>query len=550
MLKNIVYSLIFLGTPCLLAWLIKKNVKIVISILIGLLSLVAVVAMFPLLEILAHLKEMSSKPHVLTFALALIVFTIVFIVIALLCVTSIIKISKTESKGTHKFVKATYIVSVLDSAFTLITLTLSLFSEAGFGLSVAKVLFTSYYRGFEEEKLYLAIVCSFLILVFGIVGLIILKNEQKVKTYEAEKSLTNHFFLALTSISLLFISFFTTIVSFVHFSVIMSFYGKLCILPTTVVSILSFCIFISMLFVGKKPEKLQNFLKKVFSASVLISAIYTLELLIIGKESFIIIISLIVLALAILGLFLIIKSRIVGEKEKKSKSNPLSKVKSISSDDITKGAEILKNKTAAYSNITVATYQGVLLRAKQILLSPQKEFQAIEKEDTPHEKILKSYVLPLLLIPAVFAFIGYGLVGYSTYGHHFSNVGWGFRMAIVQILVLLGGIYLTSLIINVLADNFGAIKNFNRIFSLVAYSYTPILLAGILHIHHSLWWLVFLVGLYGLYILFVGLKPMLKPVEDKADTFTIISMFIPVVSYIILFLILKGIVLPQGFYFM
>ena len=251
-----------------------------------------------------------------------------------------------------------------------------------------------------------------------------------------------------------------------------------------------------------------------------------------------------IFAFSIWGLFA--KSRKIKEKVQKTKTDI--KIPNISSEDIAKGAEAAKQKTTELYNKTATSYQGVFKRAKQILLSPQSEYHAIEQEDKSHIKVLVSYIMPLLLIPALFAFIGYGLVGFNYGGHHFSEVNWGFRMAIIQTVVLLGGIYLSSAAINALSDNFGVTKNFNRIFSFVAYAYTPVLLAGVFHIHYSLWWIVLLAGLYGLYLIFAGLKPMLKPAEDKAATFTIISLAATAVSYIVLYQILRAVIFPNNLF--
>ena len=326
-------------------------------------------------------------------------------------------------------------------------------------------------------------------------------------------------------------------------------------------------------------ENYAKFTKTIFCVSVVVSATTLITLLIslnlefgFGKKisdilfstwdgidrgladtmfNFEIVSTLLVLVLSVWGLFAkkrkIKKEGKVTSTDKQDKATI--KIPNISSEDIAKGAETLKQNTANLYNKIAPPYQGLFNRTKQILLSPQSEFHAIEQEEeASHKKTLISYVLPLLLIPALFAFVGYGLVGYSYMGHHFSNVGLGFRMAIVQVIVLLGGVYLSAGIINAIADNFGATKNFNRVFSLVAYAYTPMFLAGIFHILPSLWWLVLLLGLYGLYLLFIGLKPMLKPAEDKAGTYSIISLAVTVVGYIILFQVLKAIMLPNFFF--
>jgi len=82
----------------------------------------------------------------------------------------------------------------------------------------------------------------------------------------------------------------------------------------------------------------------------------------------------------------------------------------------------------------------IINRVKNVLLSPKTEWLAIEAENTPHSKVFTSYVVPLALIPAVAAFIGYGLIGYSVFGVHIGgSVNWGLRQVIMQYIAMLGG---------------------------------------------------------------------------------------------------------------
>ncbi|MDR0874452.1 MAG: YIP1 family protein [Prevotellaceae bacterium] len=418
-MKTIFLLILFVGIPGFLIWSIIKNAKATLSGLVGFFSLLAIIPMFPLFRILAHTKEMSLLPSALPISLVLIGCLIAYIVLVPFCVSSAIKNCKPNFEDYAKYTKYIFCVSIIVSAFTLITLLISSNIDAGFRMKMSTIMFSEWEnisRGMSDGMLIFEVVSSILVLGFSIWG------------------------------------FFA------------------------------------------KARKIKE----------------------------------------------VVKNQTTDTQDKSA-----IKIPNISTEDIIKGAEVAKQKTTELYSKTATSYQGAFNRAKQMLLSPKTEYQAIEQKDTPHTKVLTSYILPLLLIPALFAFIGYGLIGYSYNGHHFSDAGLGFRMAIVQIIVLLGGIYLSTFIINALADNFGATKNFNRTFSLVAYAYTPMFLAGIFNIHHSLWWLLFLVGLYGLYLLFVGLKPMLKPAEDKADTYSIISLAVTVVGYIVLFQILKAIMLPD-----
>ncbi|HMM18118.1 MAG TPA: Yip1 family protein, partial [Petrimonas sp.] len=80
---------------------------------------------------------------------------------------------------------------------------------------------------------------------------------------------------------------------------------------------------------------------------------------------------------------------------------------------------------------------------------------------------------PLALIPAIAGFIGYGIFGFNLMGIHASFANIGIRHAFTSFISTLGGAYLSAWIIAFLADKFESIKNFDKAFSLVAYSYTP-----------------------------------------------------------------------------
>jgi hypothetical protein len=190
----------------------------------------------------------------------------------------------------------------------------------------------------------------------------------------------------------------------------------------------------------------------------------------------------------------------------------------------------------------------IVNRIKSILVSPKKEWQTIEAENASHIKVFTSYVVPLALIPAIAAFIGYGLIGYSVLGHHVGSVSWGLRQAIVQYAAMIGGTYITAFVINALAENFGAKKDFDHAFSLVAYAYTPMFAGGVFYILPSLSWLASLAGLYGLYLLYIGLQPMMKAPADKQASYFVVSLIATIAVSAVLSIVLAAVLL-RGAYF-
>lgn len=187
---------------------------------------------------------------------------------------------------------------------------------------------------------------------------------------------------------------------------------------------------------------------------------------------------------------------------------------------------------------------NIVNRVKNILVTPKTEWITIETEQYLNTTVLTSYLLLLALIPAVCQFIGQGLIGYNVLGVHIGGtIGWGVRQAIVSFISMIGGVYLTAFIIDLLAESFGSVKNFNQAFALVAYSYTPMCLAGIFYILPSLGIIATLAGLYGLYILYTGLTTMMKTPEDKVTVYFIISLVCVIVVSVVLGLILGAILL-------
>jgi hypothetical protein len=197
-----------------------------------------------------------------------------------------------------------------------------------------------------------------------------------------------------------------------------------------------------------------------------------------------------------------------------------------------------------FNNLIIKEME-IVKRIKSVLVSPKTEWQTIEAENAPHMQVFTGYVVLLAIIPAVAAFIGYGLIGYSVFGVHVHSVSWGIRQAVVQYIAMLGGVYLTAFVISALAENFGAKKDFDRAFSLVAYSYTPMFAGGVFYLLPSLSWLASLAGLYGLYLLYIGLQPVMKAPAEKQTSYFVLSLIVTVavsaaLSFVLAAILLKG----------
>jgi hypothetical protein len=187
-------------------------------------------------------------------------------------------------------------------------------------------------------------------------------------------------------------------------------------------------------------------------------------------------------------------------------------------------------------------------RVKNILVTPKTEFVTIESENIAHSKLFISYVLPLALIPAICSFIGFGLIGQSYFGVRIASMEWGIRQAIVQFIAMAGGAYITAFIINALAESNGAVKNLNNAFALVAYAYTPVCVAGVLLIIPALSLVVSLAGIYSLYLLYVGLQPVMKSPAEKTSGYFVVSLIATIVVFGILSFGLAAVLVRSAYY--
>lgn len=182
-------------------------------------------------------------------------------------------------------------------------------------------------------------------------------------------------------------------------------------------------------------------------------------------------------------------------------------------------------------------------RVKNIIVSPAKEWDVINAETPNTNAIITGYVLPLAGAAALAAFIGYGFVGFRVLGVRFQGIDWGLYQALQVLISALVSVFLSAVIIDALAPSFGSEKNMGRSIQLVAYSYTPAWVGGLLMIFPPIGWLGGLFGLYGLYLLYLGMPKLKKTPPDKHVSYFVVCLLIMIVVYLVIGWILNTILL-------
>ncbi len=185
----------------------------------------------------------------------------------------------------------------------------------------------------------------------------------------------------------------------------------------------------------------------------------------------------------------------------------------------------------------VAAAVRLLVRVRNILLSPSLEWQVIATERSSSWGIYSSYVAPLAAIGAITTFISNSVVGVGAgfLGTYRVPIGSGLSHALVWYLLSFLGVYLIALTVNALAPVFGGQRDALRALKVVAYSCTPAWIGSALYLVPAVGAMAgILAGLYGAYLLYVGLPVLMRCAQGKAIGYAIVLALSALVLWVVL----------------
>jgi Yip1 domain len=166
---------------------------------------------------------------------------------------------------------------------------------------------------------------------------------------------------------------------------------------------------------------------------------------------------------------------------------------------------------------------GLIERVKNIVLSPKTEWPIIAPERTSVAQLYTGYIMPLSALSAVMAFVHMSLIGVSVpyAGAIRTPMVSGLLYSIFAFGFGLLGLFLVGLIINALAPTFSGVRDQRQALKVAAYSLTPAWLSAVLALSPILPTLLQLIaGLYGIYVLYLGLPIVMRSARDKAFSYT------------------------------
>jgi Yip1 domain len=186
-------------------------------------------------------------------------------------------------------------------------------------------------------------------------------------------------------------------------------------------------------------------------------------------------------------------------------------------------------------------------RVRAILVRPKEQWKVIDAEPADISTLYRTYVMPLAAIGPIASFVGGALIGTNT-------VVGSFRVPIVNALagalvsyaLALVGVYVVARVIEYFAPQYSGTRNQVQAFKVAAYSSTAQWVAGIFLLIPGLGVLSIL-GLYSLYLLYLGLPILMKVPAEKTTAYTITVVVVSIVISIIVAAI-SGIIIGTAAY--
>jgi hypothetical protein len=177
-----------------------------------------------------------------------------------------------------------------------------------------------------------------------------------------------------------------------------------------------------------------------------------------------------------------------------------------------------------------------------ILTNPRSEWKTIAAERDDIGSLYREYIVILAAVPSLSVLVGLLLSGGRFLGTVAISTAVmaaavGYAMALAAPMVL-------AVVIEKLAPNFKSDADTVQALKLVAYSLTPVWLAGVSSIVIRLAPLVVLGWLWGVYLFYVGSPIVLKTPHEQVVPFMLVSALTIVVVNIVLRTIASAVNMP------
>ncbi|OFX24774.1 MAG: hypothetical protein A2033_03855 [Bacteroidetes bacterium GWA2_31_9] len=180
----------------------------------------------------------------------------------------------------------------------------------------------------------------------------------------------------------------------------------------------------------------------------------------------------------------------------------------------------------------------IINRFRNIIFSPSTEWDIIKSEKHDIQKILTTYLIPIIITIGIADLLG-GLIFQSFYSLTFRMLS-----TIITMIIPFSSILLSSYFISLLSPSFGAKSDLTSSIKLVTYSYSIQLLLSILINLLPFFSALGILGLYFIFIIWQGVVPLMEVAEEKKVSFVILSVLIIIIISLLISFVFSLLLTP------
>ncbi len=187
---------------------------------------------------------------------------------------------------------------------------------------------------------------------------------------------------------------------------------------------------------------------------------------------------------------------------------------------------------------------SIVNRVQNILTKPAAEWEVIANEPATVGSLFTGYAAILAAIPAIMGIVFTGLLGFGAssmgaLGAGLFSMNFVAATAVVGYVIGLVLLYVMSLIVNAVSPSFNGKSDMVQATKLMTYASTPVWVAGLVSWIPIVGWLIGLAAIvYVVYLIYLGLSPVLGVPQDKVAGLTVVI----VLLYIVLSVVVGGII--------
>jgi hypothetical protein len=178
------------------------------------------------------------------------------------------------------------------------------------------------------------------------------------------------------------------------------------------------------------------------------------------------------------------------------------------------------------------TMSSLVTRVQNILMTPKTEWPVIAAEPETTAGLFTKYILIVSALSPIAMVLKSTLIGTTIpfVGTFRMGLGASVSIAVASYVLGLISVFLFALIINALAPTFSSQKDSVQALKSAAYAMTAAWVGGVAQIIPWIGWLIGLaLGVYGIYLLYLGLPHTMKTPAEKAGGYTAVTVIAAII---------------------